>query len=166
LIEDNHFDGNTYAAMRVDGEHSTIRRNEVIDTGGSTVIDQAYGIIANGNNDDTDILDNTVSGVVATTGGNGFAYGIYTSYNLNGSVSGNRVRSVLKDGTGLGYAIYNDLSDRVTLRDNDLLGDGSAGNRGMRCATSNGSAKNNVIIGYAVGGLISCSNDGGNVIAP
>ena len=160
-VEDNHFSANTYAAVRVDGDRSLIRHNEILDSGGSTLVAQAYGILANNS---IDILDNTISGVAARRGGGGCAYGILTQSNLAGSINGNRIRAVLKDGVGFGYDIYNSLSDRVTLRDNDLLGDSSDGNRGMRCATSNGSAKNNVINGFGIG-LETCSDDGGNVIA-
>lgn len=162
LVENNHFDGNTVAGMRVDGDRSQIRGNQVVDSGGSTVAAWAFGILAYNS---TDILDNTVSGVAATTGGGGAAYGIYTSSNLSGSVNGNHVRDIVKDGASNSYAIYNDLSDRTTIRGNDLLGDGSAGGRGVRCATANGSAKNNIVTGFPAG-IVTCSNDGGNVIAP
>ena len=161
-VEDNRLDGNTYVGMRVDGNRSVVRRNLIIDTGGSTIVANAFGMTTNAS---VDILDNSVSGVIARANGNGYVYGIITATNTSGSVSGNRVRELLKDGTGFAYGIWNNTSGRIILRNNDLLGTGATGTTGMRCANSTGSASDNVINGF-VAGLPGCSNDGGNVISP
>jgi len=161
-VEDNRFDGNTYVGMRVDGIRSAVQRNLVIDTGSSTVVANAFGISTNGS---VDIVDNSVSGVIARAGGGGYVYGIITATNTSGSIRGNRVRELLKDGSGVVYGIWNNTSGRIILRNNDLLANGAAGTTGIRCANSTGSASDNMINGF-VSGMPGCSNDGGNVISP
>ena len=162
LVEDNRLDNNTYVGMRVDGARSEVRRNRISDSGGSTAIATAFGLLTYGS---VDVLDNTIAGVLARTGGNGGAYGIYTNGNLVGSISGNKVRNVLKDGTGGAFGIYNSTSDRITMRNNDLLGVGGSGSAAFHCANANGSVRDNVLLGFAAG-YGGCSNDGGNVFAP
>jgi hypothetical protein len=160
--EDNRFDDNTAIGMVVQGDGSVIRRNRVFDTGGSTVANYAWGISTFFN---VDIEDNTVSGAVATSGNNGEAIGIRTSQNSGSTIRSNRMRGLAKDGTGKAFGIYNTLSDRLVMRDNDLVGDTSAGSQGLTCTNSNGRAKDNTIKGF-VTGITTCSNDGGNVIKP
>jgi len=114
-----------------------------------------------------DVLDNTVSGVTARSGGNGPAYGIFVFDNANGSVSGNRVRGVRKDGTGQAFGIFNQFATRLSMRRNDLGGDASAGSVGIYCDSFSASARtiDNVISTFATG-LSGCNNDSGNVITP
>jgi hypothetical protein len=160
VVEDNLAENNTYFGLNVQGDGSIVRRNRVFDTGGSTTVAPAYGIYSSLS---VDILDNTVSGVTARATGNGSAFGIYTLSNASGSMTGNRIRGLAKDGTGQNRGIYNDSSGRVTLSNNDLVAVGGTGTLGLRCANANGSAKNNVINGY-VTGFSGCSTDGGNVV--
>lgn len=49
----------------------------------------------------------------------GFAFGIYTEGNLNGSISGNRARGLVGDA----YGIVNSLSGQIRVRNNDVSGD-------------------------------------------
>lgn len=160
VVEDNLAEDNTYFGLNVQGDGSIVRRNRVFDTGGSTVSAPAYGIYSSLS---VDVLDNTVANVTPRAGGNGSAFGIYTLSNASGSLSGNRIRGLTKDGTGQNRGIYNDSSGRVTIANNDLVAVGGTGTLGLRCANSNGSAKNNVINGY-VTGFSGCSTDGGNVV--
>jgi hypothetical protein len=161
LAEDNHFDANTYVGLRIDGNRSTARRNRVDDTGGSTAVAAALGIVTNAS---VDVLVNTVTQVTARAGGNGNAYGIFTTANTTASVNGNRVRTILGDGTGVAFGIYHNTSGRLTMRDNDLIGVGGGG-LALRCANANASARDNMLLGFAAG-INGCSNDGGNVNAP
>jgi hypothetical protein len=158
-VEDNRFDGNTFISVNVDGDGSVIRRNRVFDTGGSTWQTDAYGISAYFT---VDILDNTVSGVVARSGGGGGAIGIYTNTSDSGNVIGNRVRGLVKDGTNFAVGIANVNDTRVEMRDNNVMG---AGELGLSCGNSNDTAKDNVINGFGIA-LVSCSNVGGNAILP
>jgi len=162
VVEDNRFDNNTYVGLRVAGDGSVVRRNRVLDTGGSTLATKdAFAIKTV---DNVDVLDNTVSGVAATGGGNGSAYGISTFSNSTGSISDNRLSGILKDGTGSTFGIFNDVSGRVIMTGNHLVGDGSSGTTGLRCDSGNETSSGNVISGFATGS--GCPDDGGNVIKP
>jgi len=163
LVEDNRLDGNTEFGIYVQGDDSIVRRNRVFNTGGSTIsgawafaIDSKYSI---------DVLDNTISGVSVVSGGNGNAFGIYTYLNASGRVIGNGVRGLSKDGTGHIRGIYNQNSDRITMRDNDLVGDGSANSAGVDCVNANGRAENNTISGF-VTAISTCNDSGGNAVIP
>lgn len=163
LIEDNRLDDITYYGMLIEGNGSVIRRNRIFDTGGTTAVaNPASGIDTNYG---VDILDNVVSGVASTSGSGANAFGMYVYGNLSGSISGNQVRGIAKDGAGVAYGIYNDSTDRVTMRNNDLVGDASIGSRGLSCDGPTGRAKDNAIKGFATG-ISGCSNDGGNVVKP
>jgi nitrous oxidase accessory protein NosD len=162
VVEDSRFDGNTYRGMHVEGDGSIVRRNRVSDTGGTTLAPDAFGIFTLYS---VSVVDNTVSGVLATTSANGSAYGIYTSVNSGARVVGNDVSGIVKDGTGIAYGIYNNSSDRISLRSNDIFGDGSAASTGLRCTNSNGRAFDNEISGF-VNGITGCGNAGGNDITP
>jgi len=169
-VEDNRLDGNTANGITVTGDGSTIRRNRVNDTGQTTTYPTALGIVSQYA---VDILDNTVSGVFARSGGNGSAIGIDSLVNAGGSISGNRVRGLLKDGTGLEEAIVSDSDYAVTIRNNDLVGNATTGSIGIDCnanfygngVTDNGTTVSNEINGFATG-IQGCSDDSGNVVAP
>jgi hypothetical protein len=163
VIEDNRFDGNTYVGLQVEGDGSVVRRNQVRDTGGSTSFTAfAYGIYTGLT---VDVIDNTVSGVlpIADSGGDGQAIGIYTDHNSNGSISDNRIRGLVKHGTGLAGGIISNFSGRISLRGNDLSDDNSsAGSVGIACDSSNGRAIGNIINGFAIP-LVNCRDDGNSL---
>jgi hypothetical protein len=163
VVEDNVFDGNTYVALTMNGDGSIVRRNQVLNTGGSTVYGTPYGIYAYSA---VDVIDNTVAGVTARAGGGGSAYGIYTSNNVGGTVSGNRVRSVAKDGVGTAYGIFIYGTGRQAIRDNDILGTAIAGSVGLYCSTNSSHAQDNRIFGFPLGIGGGCAQDAGNVTAP
>lgn len=161
VVEDNRFDGNTYTALRVDGDGSVIRRNRVMDTGASTEDASAFGIYANGS---VDILDNVVTGVTARVGGNGSCTGIGTGNNISGSIDGNLVRDLVDDGAGVTAGISsNSGSVRVSISNNRVYGTALAGSLGLSCGSANASAMGNLVTGF-VTGLNSCDDDGGNVV--
>jgi hypothetical protein len=163
-IENNRFDGNTYTSVLIEGDGSVVQHNRIFDTGGSTGIGNHSAIGINAL-DSVDLIDNTISNVTAKTGGNGDAIGIYTDLNTSGSISGNRIRGLLKDGGGVALGILNHDSGRLALVDNQVVGDGSVGSEGFECTTKDGRAKDNVLNGFETG-IVGCSDDGGNVIAP
>ena len=162
LIEDNRLDNNTYAGIWIYGDGSTVRRNRVFDTGGTTVAFTAWGIVSIYG---VDIRDNTVSGVTATSGGNGSAFGITTQNAAGSVVENNRIRGVLPDGTGAAYAINNFSTGRIVLRGNDAIGDGATGSFGIVCVDIYGSAEDNDINGFD-NALYNCSDDGDNTVHP
>ena len=161
VIEDNRFDGNTFVGLRVEGDGSVIQRNRVTDTGGTTTaananaeaIETWYAV---------DVMDNTVSGVVATGSSTGNAFGIKAVSNINGSISGNRIRGLAKVGTATVFGIYASVSDRVFIHDNDLAGDGSSGSGPVVCSDSATSVRNNTFSRFS-GDMAGCNDDGGNV---
>ena len=163
LVEDNRFDGNTAFGLYVAGNGSLIQRNRVNATGGSTIFGVAYGIYAVYS---VDVIDNTVTGVVpAVMFANANSLGIYTLLNVNGSITGNRVRGLVKNGLAATFSIFNSASDRITLRNNDVVGDGSPNSVGLSCSSANGRALNNVVSGF-VTGINTCNNTSGNDVVP
>jgi hypothetical protein len=110
-----------------------------------------------------DILNNTIDGVAATSGSNRSGIGIGSLGGPGGSIVGNRIRGIAKDGTGRAYAI--DMDNRETIRDNDLVGDGSAGSNGITCVLTTGRARDNVVSGFETA-VSGCTLATGNVIKP
>jgi parallel beta-helix repeat protein len=159
VVEDNRVDSSTYVGILMSGDGSTVRRNQLINIGGSTIKPTAYGISTTGVHD---VIDNTVSGVIATIGTESNAYGIYTTGNAGGSVNGNRVRNVLHSGgTRAAYGIYSTPAARMTLRNNDLSSDTSLGTVGIRCGSTGNRVRNSTVSGFATG-LSGCGDAGGN----
>ena len=162
-IEDNRLDGETWMGLRVEGDNSVVRRNLVSNIGGLTDTSHAFGIYTGYT---VDILDNTVSGLTAGTGGNGNAYGITAGG--PGRIVGNRVRG-LKKGTGpvpgTTYGINSGSGYRDFIRGNQLTGDSSSGSRGLVCSGNESSARDNVITGFA-SAIVNCTNSGGNISGP
>jgi hypothetical protein len=154
LIEHSSLDSNTVYGIYLSSPGSTIRRNHIIDTGGSSAsTGAAFGVYVESG---VDILDNAINGV-APTGTNANAYGIYTWDNGYGGVSGNRVRGLAATGTGAPLGIYNVSSGRGVIRDNDVQGPGTgvAGGLGIRCTDNGATAKDNVVAGFSTG-IDSC----------
>jgi len=149
LVEDNTFDGNTrYGMVVTNSPGSTIRDNQVLDTGGSSIAGHAHGIYAvNG----VDIINNTINGVVPTSGAN--AYGIRTAANGAGSVVGNRIRGLAPSGGGAPLGIFNGNSGRTVIFENVVQGPGSAvaGGIGIRCESNAASARHNMVLGFNTG---------------
>lgn len=159
LVEDNHLDSNTYTGIRLQGEGSIVRRNVIVDTGGSSVTTQAYGIYTTY---PVDILDNTVAGVFADAGD---TFGIRTDLNASGMASDNRVRNVVSAASNMAYGIVNYNSGRMTVSGNTVSGNGNASTIGISCSGPSDRAKNNVVAGFATA-FSQCGDAGGNDSAP
>jgi hypothetical protein len=163
VVEDNVVDNSTYTGIIMNGENSVARRNQVLNTGGSTVYATPYGIYAYNS---VDLIDNTVAGVTARAGGGGSAYGIYTNNPGAGTVSGNRVRNVVKDGAGSAFGVFVFGAGRQSIRDNDVLGNGAVGSTGLFCNTLSSHVQDNRIFGFAYAIAGGCTQDSGNVSDP
>ncbi len=159
-VEDNLLDGNTLIGVQVYGDGSTIRRNRIYNTGGSTLNNTANPIGAAG---EIDLVGNLVSGATATAGHNGSTYGMYVFGNNAGRIIGNRIRGLKQDGTGLDYGIELIGGSRVAVRDNDLVGDASVGSIGVDCSVTNVDLRNNVLSGFA-NGMVGCVDNGNDVV--
>ena len=174
LVEHNRVTNSTFAGISVHNlstgkNASVLRDNQVLYTGGSTVIANAYGIFTS---QVVDVLENTVSGVTARAGGGGSAYGIATvdnDYANGANISGNRVRDLKRDGGGQSFGIIGTVSSagssrRVIIRDNDL-GNGGTGSTGINCYDSTSVIRDNVVHDFTNATSI-CADGGGNVQTP
>jgi hypothetical protein len=177
-VEDNRFDHNMQGAIRVGGDGSVVRRNEVVDTGGSTApgADVFFGISVEGN---VDVTDNLVSGVVATTGGlaSRSVYGIFANNMNAGLVQNNRVRQMTPYNLlGNRHGIFVQSGTNNTVAGNTIvMGTGLlATDTGIRCGSGllgvvGGIARDNVILQAgllgSVGALLNCTSVlGGNYV--
>lgn len=162
-VENNRLDLNTQIGIRVSGDGSKIRGNEVVDTGGSSVagLTEFQGIDSGG---DVDIIDNTISGVAASGGSNGTAYGIRTQDMDSGTIRGNRVRNLAADGSGARRGIWNNNGNRNTVEGNTVVMNGGllGADAGIRCGDGlilSGVSRNNTVLGAGlVGQLLSFLN--------
>ncbi len=122
MIEDIRADKNTYTGIAVMGRGNSVRRNQVVDTGGSLVTGWANGIVLNGPG--ARVLNNDVSSTTATD--TGHAYGLYL-YAAKGAVAeGNRIDGI-SSGSGNAYGMLIKLSDRVVVEDNRISDLNSSG---------------------------------------
>lgn len=156
LVEDNRLDGNTYTAVYVNGDGSTIRNNLIFSTGGGTYgYGWTQGIESHGDNS---IIDNTIWGMTPITSRND-AQGITIGNNTAGMVSGNRV-SGLAGEFNLGIRLY-DSAARVRLVDNSF----DASTWIVYCDADGGAVmKDNIFSGGSVDA--GCIDAGGNFDVP
>jgi hypothetical protein len=164
VVEDNRIEGSTQRGVSLAGDGVVVRRNQVLDTGGSTVGGgTAYGIYASGS---SDIADNQVVGVSARAGSGQSVWGIFVAdVDAPGQivVSGNSVRSLMRDGAGTETGIRSISAGRVSLRNNAVFG--NAIGVGLRCDNDGGSVRENSILGFPTA-IQGCSSDGGNIAKP
>jgi hypothetical protein len=143
IVEDNRIEGSTRKGIQVIGAGSTVRRNLVTDTGGSTLVGSgtATGIwVEQG----ADVLDNTVAGVVpgATEGA---VTGIVSKQNDGGMIIGNRIKGLAFTFTVVGI---DDTSVGGVLIDGNYLL--SMGHIGINCISAETHISRNVIRTFAV----------------
>ncbi len=175
-VEDNRIDQNHEAGLFVGGDGSQLRRNEIALTGYSDApgITSVRAIQAVG---DVDLIDNTVTDVVAPVGSGATVYGIITNGNDAGTIDDNRVRNLAADGAGFRRGIWNTDSRRLTLKDNVVVMSGASlvtGEAGIRCGSSvallNGATRDNTVLGVGVGGLVhaivNCTPVSGDFVNP
>jgi len=158
VVEDNRLDGNTTMGVIVMGDGSVVRGNRVFDTGGSTSPSAPFiGIYGVYN---LDLIDNTVSGVMATPGSGQAAIGIYASNVYAGAIDGNRVRDLVADGAGPTFGLVTAASGTLSLRGNQIAGSGVG--TGLACSSPMGVASGNHVLGFATA-VDNCYDGGGNV---
>jgi hypothetical protein len=163
LVENNIISGSRTTGIRVDGDGSIVRHNQI--DGGPTEVTPltlAYGIYTNWS---VDIIGNAIAGVVFKNGTNGSAYGIYNSNNASGSIDDNSITNLEPKLYGHMYGIYNVNSGRISMRDNTLTGNGTAGGIGLTCTNANARAFRNAIGGFAQG-MKFCGDAGNNDVTP
>ena len=118
LIENILVDQSTRTGIEVVGRGMTLRRNQVVDTGGSTAFGSAIGIrvIGPGNK----ILNNDVT-TAADSGGTGPVLGIQMLFADGSVIQNNRVSDLQASGTGKGYGIRIGVSSSNILIQNNWL---------------------------------------------
>lgn len=163
VVEDNRFDNNTYIGIFVNGDGSVVRRNQVLDTGGTTI--STGEIIGIETWYDVDVLDNTVSAVTAPApAGSGMPVGIRVHQSFGG-INGNRVRGLLSDHGAKGIDTLSSGAPMVS--GNQLRGDDSGDlfSIGVSCEGSTATrVRDNTIVDFLTGH--DCGDGGGNDILP
>lgn len=176
-VENNDLDNNTQTSIFVSGDGSSIRLNEVVATGDSSIdgLTDFYGIQASG---DIDIIDNNITGVIATGGGNGNVYGIRSEDMDAGLIRGNRVRNLVAAGNGSTRGIWNQNGSHNVVENNTVILNTALvslrGDAGIRCGDSlllNGASYGNIVLGTGllstVLGLVNCTSVlAGNYVNP
>jgi hypothetical protein len=163
LLERNHFEGNTVTGVSVESPNSTIRDNLFTDTGNSLAAPvTATGIFVAGGG--IDVLGNTVRGVRANgdEGASGIANGIFASSNLDGSITGNRVRGLFPPENGSVRGIVASSSAGTVIEGNHVQLGQIVNSTGITCSNDRVSAVRNSITGATVG--INACLTSGNVV--
>jgi len=117
LIEDIRADQNTKIGIDVFSRGSIVRRNQVVDTGGSSVESDAYGIVIIGPG--ARVLNNDISGSAAT--GSGIGGGVFVHAADGTVLESNRIDDI-SSGTGSTYGLYIANSNDVLVVGNRLTG--------------------------------------------
>jgi hypothetical protein len=112
-VEDIRADGNTQDGIVVNGAGSVVRNNQIVSTGGSTLVATVHGIVARGAG--VEVVNNTVSEIITETDDFGAAISVN---DVPGAViENNRVANAdLPDGNTVG--IYINSSQGVSVVDN------------------------------------------------
>jgi len=157
LIEDIRADKNTWIGMQVRGRGNIVRRNQVLDTGGSTLFTYAYGIYLFGPG--VRALNNDISSTAATDTGN--AFGLLLREANGAVVEGNRIDDV-SSGTGNSHGMYIESSFNAVMEDNRINGvsSGSGNTYGMYIELSNNVLAAGSRITSADNGILYSSSSG------
>jgi hypothetical protein len=159
IVENNLIDQSRSIGIETTGAGSIVRRNNVVNTVGSS--GQAYAIYAEG-----DVIDNVVDGVSGADSLVNFsANGIYSptdaGVNLGISIRGNRIRNLTPKGTGEAIGISS-LGSGVSVRDNVIAEPAATTGFGISCMDSTSHVRDNVILNYGADIQAACDNAGGN----
>lgn len=163
VVERNRLDGNTILGVYVNGQGSVIRDNLIVDTGGSSLDrGSAWGVFVS---QGVDVVSNIINGVAAMPdGGNASSYGISSTENGAGTVSGNRIRGLFVAGTGVSRGVRLVASSGAVVNDNIIQGSGSANQLGIDCSSVGETARGNTITGFATG-ISGCAISGNYINA-
>jgi hypothetical protein len=161
LVENNLIDQSRFIGIETAGGGSVVRRNSVVNTGGSPASGQTYAIYAEG-----DVIDNVVDGVSGADSLVNFSVnGIYSStdagVNLGIVIQGNRIRNLTPKGTGTAIGITSNGSG-VAVRDN-VIGQASVTTGfGIACFDNTSHVRDNVTLKYGTPIAMACHDAGGN----
>jgi hypothetical protein len=154
VVEDILADQNTAVGIKVAGDGSIVRRNQVVNTGGSTASPDASALGIMFSAPGALIEDNAVSGLYASGSGN--AIGILAWPSLNSIVRGNTVSGLATPPAGIGIFVS---ESHVTVVDNVVSNFDSGIQYG---GTASGIYARNVVDGCTTkytGGTAGSGND-------
>jgi nitrous oxidase accessory protein NosD len=133
LVEDNLIRNSWVRAVYVDGDHSVIRRNRVVDTGAAST-HTTYVISGFG---DVDIVDNVIDGATVAEPDGERIIGILANDGLDPEqtfmIRGNVVRNLRPLEGQETYAVYIGSTGKLDIRDNVLFGPASTQSVGIYC---------------------------------
>ncbi|MGD9265577.1 MAG: right-handed parallel beta-helix repeat-containing protein [Lysobacterales bacterium] len=115
LIEDVRIDRSTYIGISVAGRGNIIRRNQIVETGGSTLNYDATGIEVNGPS--SRIFNNDISYTEATS--TGTAFGVRLDQGRDSVIENNRIHWVHSD-AGATYGVDVTASSAVVVESNKI----------------------------------------------
>jgi hypothetical protein len=160
VVEDLRADGNTTYGIRTSGTGNVVRRNHVVNTGGSTYYpsNSAWGMECDGAG--SRVLDNQIVGTWAVGAGNTRGLDIGSA---NGAiVMGNNISNSTAD-SGLVTGIF--FAGRGVLESNRVVGPAGSGDA---ISINGGSAAvciGNRSVGYSRV-IFQCDDGGGNIAIP
>jgi parallel beta-helix repeat protein len=153
-IEDVVSENATERGIHVVGDRGSIRRNRVVDVGGSPVGPWAIGITLHG---EGEIVDNSVAGVVANA-----VIGVYSLHGNGAVVERNRITDVYSDISGASYGINVAGVLPAIVRGNSVIGDVQLG---IQCAHGSQVVADNMVTGEVGDPIGNTCLDGGNITA-
>ncbi len=158
IIEDSRLDGNLYKSIELQGAGNIVRRNQILNTGGSTGVTSALGIVNTGPG--AEIIDNHVHNTFSSTAP---AAGIALSHNSDAVlVLRNRVSETTSTGGGFTFGIFHDLGSRVLIQDNQIVNASATGTTAIDGVSATEClAVNNTLINFTTF-IATCTDGGGN----
>ncbi len=162
IIEDSRIEGNRKTGIEIFGSGNSVRRNQILSTGGSTVGPGATGI--SGSGPGFEVIDNHVHNTFSSSSFN--VYGISLSlYSDPALVLRNRVSETTAMGGGIYgifYAIFPTGGTRVLIQDNQIVNSSTTGTTAIYGSKTQWClAVNNTLINFTTF-IDDCTDGGGN----
>ena len=159
LVEDNRFDQNRESAISLTGDGVIVRRNRVIDTGGSPANGATSAIFLAGAG--TLVADNVISGVVLDPG---VANGTVNAINLGDGphrITNNLIQGLFPTGAGVARGIWGDFLP-IYASDNVVVSSAATTGTGALAGSVKSVCRNNSVTNLSAG-VTGCTDGGGNV---
>ncbi len=156
IIEDSRFDGNREVGIHIEGTGNSVRRNQIVNTGGSAL---AAGIVSLGPG--VEIIDNHVHNTFSSSFN---AEGIlFLTKSDVAMVLRNRISETTSTAGGLTYGIDHSSGSRVVIRDNQIVNASATGTTAILGGSSDSEclAVGNNLINFTTF-ISACTDGGGN----
>ena len=156
VVEDVLLDNNTFIGIQMVGRGNTIRRNQIVDTGGSTSNAFANGIYFTGPGGQ--IEGNRVATVISREGGGGSAAGIIVTSGSDLIIQNNSISRVSGDDAGNGTGVRIIGATAVAVRANNI----TSADIGVSFESASGVYKDNLTDNIAQTRYSGGTDGGGN----